>query len=62
MISARSSTGERVYDPKRLAPLSDIFPLGASSRGQFYFGVSFKSLLVGGVLGDTVAVPLSVNT
>jgi hypothetical protein len=43
-------------------PLSDIFPLGASSTGQFYFGVSFKSLLVGGVLGDTVAVPLSVNT
>jgi hypothetical protein len=27
-----------------------------------YLGVSFNSLLVGGVLGDTVPVPLSVNT
>jgi hypothetical protein len=27
-----------------------------------YFGVSFNSLLVGGVFGDTEAVPLSVNT
>jgi len=27
-----------------------------------YLGVSFNSLLAGGVRGDTVPVPLSVNT
>ena len=29
---------------------------------RIYPGVSFNSLLVSGVRGDTVAVPLSVNT
>jgi hypothetical protein len=30
--------------------------------GRRYFGVSFNSLLVGGVFGLTVGVPLSVRT
>jgi hypothetical protein len=28
----------------------------------YYLGVNFSNLLVGGVSGDTVPVPLSVNT
>jgi hypothetical protein len=39
-----------------------LVPYGQGDAGDGYFGVSFNSLLVCGVFGLTVGVPLSVRT